>query len=694
MIRESIRTKFSKKKKISEASLPPGYYTLGDGHVHKIPTTGYSKWYKRGDYKFRYNNATKEIEAYYIESMIDSMGLSFLNWVENPDYWVDYYLKEIEDTAEYENMYGESTELREDQSYVIAYREGGQDKYSSVQAQSSSDALKIFNAAIDKAGRNVSNAHIAVEDVELNEDLPPMRTYNVVRVVDGEPTILTTLEARNDAEAKANLIIALLDAGYYEDEVEPEIANGVITAQLKESAQEDFYLGDDDGYYVVAEYTPGDAETGIEGDRFDPLFPIDAISYEDALSKFISVARSKGYQDVDNLLVITPTKKDMEEWGFLECDQIKEATEDKKLYKVEYNYNYVEELEDAPFVRSAVFKGSKYIKAYSPEDAVNKVIDMSDEIANSTPNMEGTPYGLEVVGVWDSEEDFANQYKHANIDVIECDSKVNEALEDDPEVADQEYTSAATSINSSKLPAIFKMVKFNPGTINLDYGGGKFDNATQYLQDEYDVTNLVYDPYNRSSDHNSEVLSIVRNNGGADTITCSNVLNVIKEPEARMAVLRNCKNYLKNGGKAYFTVYEGSADGAEGPTKAGYQLNKKTADYVEEIEKVFSNVTRKGKLIIAEGISVNARVIDGNLREDYMDPEEVGVTLEDLKNAQYSASFMNDRAEVHIDGRTYVKTGEDKWEYIPAQPHALGYKVTTDRLWSMIQAAEAVDFYP
>ena len=287
MIRESIRTKFSKKKKISEASLPPGYYTLGDGHVHKIPTTGYSKWYKRGDYKFRYNNATKEIEAYYIENMIDSMGLSFLNWVENPDYWVDYYLKEIEDTAEYENMYGESTELREDQSYVIAYREGGQDKYSSVQAQSSSDALKIFNAAIDKAGRNVSNAHIAVEDVELNEDLPPMRTYNVVRVVDGEPTILTTLEARNDAEAKANLIIALLDAGYYEDEVEPEIANGVITAQLKESAQEDFYLGDDDGYYVVAEYTPGDAETGIEGDRFDPLFPIYAISYEDALSKLM-----------------------------------------------------------------------------------------------------------------------------------------------------------------------------------------------------------------------------------------------------------------------------------------------------------------------------------------------------------------------------------------------------------------------
>lgn len=175
-----------------------------------------------------------------------------------------------------------------------------------------------------------------------------------------------------------------------------------------------------------------------------------------------------------------------------------------------------------------------------------------------------------------------------------------EALGDEPETTDQEYTSAATSINSTKLPALFKMVTFRDGSLNLDYGGGKFDNVASYLMDTYGATNLVYDPYNRTPDHNKSVLDQVHKNGGADTVTCSNVLNVIKEPGARLSVIRNCKNYLKTGGTAYFTVYEGSGTGEGSPTKAGYQLNKKTDQYVDEISQVFSNVTRKGKLIIAK----------------------------------------------------------------------------------------------
>lgn len=170
---------------------------------------------------------------------------------------------------------------------------------------------------------------------------------------------------------------------------------------------------------------------------------------------------------------------------------------------------------------------------------------------------------------------------------------------DTPEMADQEYTSAATSINSSKLPAVFKMIDFEPGMVNLDIGGGRFDNVAEYLS-QFDVTNLVYDPYNRSEKHNSQVLNTVRKNGGADTVTCSNVLNVIKEPEARLSVLRNCYKYLKSGGTCYITVYEGSGTGEEGPTKAGYQLNRKTKDYVDEVSQVFSNVSRKGKLIVAK----------------------------------------------------------------------------------------------
>ncbi len=168
----------------------------------------------------------------------------------------------------------------------------------------------------------------------------------------------------------------------------------------------------------------------------------------------------------------------------------------------------------------------------------------------------------------------------------------------DVDDTEQEYTSANTSINSSKLPAIFKLINLSPNTINLDFGGGRFDNASEYLATK-DVTNLIYDPYNRSSEHNKNVLDTIRKNNGADTATCSNVLNVIKEENARHTVIQNIYNLLKSNGTAYFTVYEGTGKGNEGATKSGYQLNRKTVDYVDEIKEVFSNVTRKGKLIIA-----------------------------------------------------------------------------------------------
>ena len=177
----------------------------------------------------------------------------------------------------------------------------------------------------------------------------------------------------------------------------------------------------------------------------------------------------------------------------------------------------------------------------------------------------------------------------------------------DIENPEQEFSSAATSINSTKLPAIYNMVEFRPGDVVVDFGGGKFDNAVNYLKDK-DVTLLVYDPYNRSAEHNKEVLRILKEHGGADAAVNSNVLNVIKEPEAREAVLRNIKKITKRGAPIYITVYEGRGDGAEGPTKSGYQLNRKTADYLDEIREVFPDANRKGKLIVA----TNSRTLNSS----------------------------------------------------------------------------------
>lgn len=166
------------------------------------------------------------------------------------------------------------------------------------------------------------------------------------------------------------------------------------------------------------------------------------------------------------------------------------------------------------------------------------------------------------------------------------------------EIASQKISSAATSINSSRLPAIYKLVDFAPGSVNLDFGGGKFDNAINFVKDR-GATLIVYDPYNRSSQHNKDALDIIRSNGGADNVVNSNVLNVIAEPESRLAVIKNIHTLLKTGGNAYFTVYEGDKSGEGKKTKAGYQLNKVTSDYLEEIQKIFPDAKRKGKLILA-----------------------------------------------------------------------------------------------
>lgn len=206
--------------------------------------------------------------------------------------------------------------------------------------------------------------------------------------------------------------------------------------------------------------------------------------------------------------------------------------------------------------------------------------------------------------------------------------------EEDLPMVDQEYDSAATSINSNKLPAIYKMVSFNEGDVVVDFGGGKFDNAVEYIKDK-GATLVVYDPYNRSAEHNREVLKILRENGGADAAVNSNVLNVIKEPEARKNVLENIARITKPGAPIYITVYEGKGNGQEGPTKSGYQLNRKTADYLEEVQEVFPDATRRGKLITAHNTgSVTSSTDDQSSSTIFCSYDEFMTWYDDLSDEE------------------------------------------------------------
>jgi hypothetical protein len=165
----------------------------------------------------------------------------------------------------------------------------------------------------------------------------------------------------------------------------------------------------------------------------------------------------------------------------------------------------------------------------------------------------------------------------------------------------QEYTSAKTSLK--QVPAGFKIVDkyftWYQGTVNLDIGGGKYDLMTNALK-EKGVTNLVYDPYNRSQVHNGDVIHEVNRIRGVHTATIFNVLNVIKEPEIQLDVIKLAYNSLKLGGMVFVrSTYMNSAK-RSGVTKSGsFQHYLKQEDYLEIVKTVFPEAKLKFGLIFA-----------------------------------------------------------------------------------------------
>lgn len=95
----------------------------------------------------------------------------------------------------------------------------------------------------------------------------------------------------------------------------------------------------------------------------------------------------------------------------------------------------------------------------------------------------------------------------------------------------QRFTSKQTSINSTKAPAVYSMkraVNVMTGKTVVDIGGGRFDTAAEAAR-VYGATVSIYDPFNRTPEHNAAVLA-----GSYDVTVISNVLNVIDSEAARV----------------------------------------------------------------------------------------------------------------------------------------------------------------
>ena len=165
----------------------------------------------------------------------------------------------------------------------------------------------------------------------------------------------------------------------------------------------------------------------------------------------------------------------------------------------------------------------------------------------------------------------------------------------------QKISSAETSLK--QVPALFKKIEAVPGQRNFDIGGGKYDLGTNYLSGR-GVESHVYDPFNRSPEHNAVVLNQFKQSP-ADSTTVANVLNVIKEPEIRKNTIQMSYDFLKPGGKAHFSIYEGSGKSARSGigrvTRKGWQNNAPATKYEQELKSVFGdNLVRKGNTFIGE----------------------------------------------------------------------------------------------
>ena len=168
--------------------------------------------------------------------------------------------------------------------------------------------------------------------------------------------------------------------------------------------------------------------------------------------------------------------------------------------------------------------------------------------------------------------------------------------------SEQTITSAAT--DRRQVPALFRIGDkrdyWREGNVNFDLGGGASNRFTRQLA-RRGVTNLVVDPFNRTSEHNDGVMDQLRRIGGADSATSCNVLNVINAHDVMLMMVATLWTELREGGMAYVTVYEGKGTGEGQKTINGWQHNRPVGDYVHFVTEFFGeeNVTLRYPVIQA-----------------------------------------------------------------------------------------------
>ena len=161
----------------------------------------------------------------------------------------------------------------------------------------------------------------------------------------------------------------------------------------------------------------------------------------------------------------------------------------------------------------------------------------------------------------------------------------------------QYHTSADTSINSKKLPAIYKkLADVMEHKRFIDVGCGKYINHLRDFATEHNAVAFFWDPFNRTEGQNVSAF-VGSRNAGVDFSICSNVLNVIDSADAVTMCIRNA--VIFGNGTAYFTVFEGDGKGVGRETGTDkWQRNEKLREYKKYVPEEMDVKFKNGMMIV------------------------------------------------------------------------------------------------
>ena len=136
--------------------------------------------------------------------------------------------------------------------------------------------------------------------------------------------------------------------------------------------------------------------------------------------------------------------------------------------------------------------------------------------------------------------------------------------------------SAMTSVNSSKVPALFRNARkyglLVSGQTVLDFGCGRWPSIAADFLAGFGAHPQSYDP--AWQPHPERLLG-----SHYDVVCVSNVLNVIEDDAERRLAVSTAWGCVKPGGRMIVSVYEADRSGESGATTKGWQERRTLSSY-------------------------------------------------------------------------------------------------------------------